>query len=220
VIAKELISYSILPAQFTSTGEEVLQKMQIYHVSHLPIVEQGELIGLISEEDIFINNPDEAVGNYKIRHQQLFCKENDHIFDLMTKIGTYKLSLIPIVSKDTGSYIGVVTIEDVVKYFAVQFSFTDPGSILVIETSSHNYLLSEIIRLAEAEDITVLSSFTTAIPDSNRIFITIKLNAYDVLAYKASLERFGYEIYATFSDSELTETLQDRYDSLMSYLNI
>ncbi len=220
MIAKELISYSILPVENRDSGQDVLQKMQIYHVSHLPIVENGMLIGLISEEDIFIQNQDDPIGSYRIQHQQLFSKEHDHIFDLMTKIGTFKLSLIPIVSEENKAFIGVVTLEDVLKYFAVQFSFTDPGSILVIETSSHNYQLSEIIRLAEAEDITVLSSFTTSIPNSNKIFITLKLNAQDINNYKSSLERFGYEIYATFSDSEFSDTMQDRYDALMSYLNI
>ncbi|MCZ2100284.1 MAG: CBS domain-containing protein [Chitinophagales bacterium] len=218
--AKELLSQSILPVKTSDKGQLVLERMQVYHVSHLPIVNHDKLLGIVSEDDILIHNPDEAIGSYRLMHQQIQCTENDHIFDLMTKIGAFKLTLIPIVSKDNETYLGVVTLEDVLKYFAVQFSFTDPGSILVIETSVHNYLLSEIIRLAEAEDITVLSSFTTSLPNSNKVYITLKLNAQDIFAYKASLERFGYEVYATFSDAEFGDTLQDRYDSLMSYLNL
>ena len=220
MIAKELISHSILPVKTSDTGEQVLERMQIYHVSHLPIVNNEKILGIISEDDILIHDPTESIGAYRLQHQQIYCSERDHIFDLMTKIGTFKLTLLPVIDTDNEVYIGVITLEDVLKYFAVQFSFTDPGSILVIETSGRNYLLSEIIRLAEGEDITVLSSFTTSMPDSNKVFITLKLNAQDIHTYKASLERFGYEIYATFSDGGFGDTLQERYDSLMSYLNI
>lgn len=219
MIAKELISNSIQPALASDTGESVLQKMQIYHISHLPIVSNDKILGIISEEDILINDSSAAIGSYKLNHHQGYSKEYDHVFDLMTKIGTLRLSLIPIVD-DKENYLGVVTLEDVLKYFAVHFSFSESGSILVLETSMHNYLLSEIIRLAEADDISVLSCFITSIPDSFKIYITLKLNTQDILTYKASLERFGYEIYASFSESELGDSLQDRYDSLMSYLNI
>lgn len=219
MIAKELISNSIQPALASDIGESVLQKMQIYHISHLPIISNDKILGIISEEDILINDPNAEIGSYRLTHHQAYCKENDHIFDLMTKIGTLRLSLIPIVD-DKENYLGVVTLEDVLKYFAVHFSFSESGSILVLETSMHNYLLSEIIRLAEADDISVLSSFITSVPDSFKIYITLKLNTQDILTYKASLERFGYEIYASFSESDLVDSLQDRYDSLMSYLNI
>ncbi len=220
MIAKELISTSIQPVRTSDTGEEVLQKMQIYHVSHLPIVNKSRILGIISEEDILINDPKEPVGLYRLTHHQAFCKERDHIFDLMTKLGTLQLSVIPIVDEVKEIYLGVVTLEDLLKYFAVHFSFTDPGSIIVLECFNHNYLLSEIIRLAEADDISVLSSFITSIPGSNKIYITLKTNAQDLNAYKASLERFGYIIHASFSDTEYSDSLLDRFDSLMTYLNI
>jgi acetoin utilization protein AcuB len=113
-----------------------------------------------------------------------------------------------------------VTMEDLLQYFATHFSFAEPGSIVVIETSKGQYSLSEIARIAESEDITILSSFLNSIPDTYKVFLTLKLNRQDITAFKASLERFNYGISATFSEVGFDDGLRERYDGLISYLNI
>lgn len=193
--------------------------MQVYHVRHLPIVNHEKLLGVVSEEDILIHDTKEAVGTYRLSFLRPFCFESDHLFEVMSKMGRFQLTIIPIIDKDE-NYLGVVTMEDILHYFAAHYSFADPGSIIVIETSKGNYSLSEIARLAESEDVTILSSFVNAIPDTHRMNITLKLNRQDINAFKASLERFGYEISATFSEVGFHDGLKDRYNALMSYLNV
>ena len=68
--------------------------------------------------------------------------------------------------------------------------------------------------------IIILSSFVNTMGDSNRIYLTLKLNRQDVSGFKATLERFGYEISASFSELDHHDGLKERYDALMSYLNI
>lgn len=205
--------------QTSDTGEEVLQQMQVYHVRHLPIVNHEQLLGVISEEDILIHNVGEAIGSYRLSFLRPFAMDQDHIFEVMAKMGRFQLTVIPVIDKEE-TYLGVVTMEDMLQYFATHYSFASPGSIVVIETSKGNYSMSEIARIAESEDMAILASFVNTIPDTNRIFITLKLNRQDISYFKASLERFGYEISASYSELEFHEGLKERYDSLMSYLNI
>ena len=219
MVAKELISQTLLPVQTSDTGEEVLNLMQVYHVRHLPIVNHEQLLGVISEEDILIHDTHEPIGTYRLSFLRPFCIENEHLFEVMTKMGRYQLTMIPVIDKEE-NYLGVITMEDLLQYFAAHFSFADPGSIIVIESSKGNYSLSEIARIAESDDIQILSSFINTIPESSRTYITLKLNRQDINVFKASLERFGYEISATFSELEFHDGLKDRYDALMSYLNI
>lgn len=219
MIAKELISQTILPVHTSDTGEEVLHMMQVYHVRHLPIVNHEKLLGVISEEDILIHDTNEPIGSYRLSFLRPFAHENDHLFDVMAKIGRFQLTIIPIIDEEE-NYLGAITMEDLVKILARDFSFAEPGSILVIETTRSHYSLAEVARIAETEDVNILSSFVQAIPDTLRIYITLKLNRQDISAFKASLERFGYEIAATFSEIEYQDGLKERYDSLMSYLNV
>jgi acetoin utilization protein AcuB len=219
LIAKELISQTIFPINTSDTGEEALQLMQVYHVRHLPIVNHEQLLGVVSEEDILIHNTVDAVGTYRLSFLRPFCFENDHLFEVMAKMGRFHLTIIPVIDAEE-NYLGVVTMEDLLQYFASNFSFSEPGSILVIETARGNYSLAEIARIAEAEEIIILSSFVNAIPDTHRIYVTLKLNRQNINAFKASLERFGYEISATFSEAGFNDGLRDRYDALMTYLNV
>lgn len=219
MVAKEFISQTLFPVQTSDTGEEVLNLMQVYHVRHLPIVNHEQLLGVISEEDILIHNTHEPIGTYRLSFLRPFSLENEHLFEVMTKMGRYQLTMIPVIDKQE-NYLGIITMEELLQYFATHYSFADPGSIIVIESSKGNYSLAEIARIAESDDIIILSSFVNSIPDTSRTHITLKLNRQDINNFKASLERFGYEISATFSELEYHDGMKDRYDALMSYLNI
>ncbi len=219
MIAKDLISQTVLPVQTSDTGTEVLQQMKVYHLRHLPIVNHEQLLGVVSEDDVLIHDENDAIGTYRLSFLRPFSFENEHLFEVMTKMGRMQLTIIPVIDKKE-NFLGVITMEDLLQYFANHFSFAEPGSILVIETSRKHYSLSEIARIAESDDIIILSSFVNAIPDSHRVFVTLKLNRQDIQSLKASLERFGYEISATFSEAEYHDGLKDRYDALMTYLNI
>ncbi len=219
MVAKELVSQLVMPLHTSDTGEEALNMMHVYHVKHLPIVNQTQWLGLISEEDILAHDLKEPVGSYRLTLLRPLCRENDHLFEVMARLGKYQLTVIPVVGDD-GEYLGLITLESVIQFFASQYAFTEPGSILVIETSKGNYSLAEIARIAESEDITVLSSFVHSVPESTRIFVTLKLNRQAISGFRATLERFGYVVAATFSETSYNDELRERYDALMNYLSV
>ncbi|MBK8053213.1 MAG: CBS domain-containing protein [Saprospiraceae bacterium] len=219
MVAKELISQTMFPLQTSDTGEEALQQMQVYHVRHLPIVNHEQLLGVLSEDDILIHNVKESIGSYRLSYLRPYAFDNEHLFEVMTKMGRFQLTMIPVIDNDE-NFLGVITMEDLLQYFATHFSFSDPGSIIVLESSKGNYSLSQIARIAESEDITILSSFVNNIAGTNQLVVTLKLNRQDVSGFKSTLERFGYDVAASFSELEYHDGLKDRYDALMSYLNV
>ena len=209
----------MFPLQTSDTGESALNMMHVYHIRHLPIVNHEQLLGVISEDDILIHDAKEAVGTYRLSFLRPFCMANEHLFDVMTKIGRYKLTVIPVIDQEE-KYLGIITMESLLQFFATHFSFADPGSIVVLQSSRINYSLAEIARIAESEDVTILSSFINYLPDINKINVTLKLNRQDINSLKSTFERFGYEISATYSETDQNDGLKERYDSLMSYLNV
>ena len=50
--------------------------------------------------------------------------------------------------------------------------------------------------------------------------MTIKVNLEHVSGMIATFERFGYEIRATFNEGLAVDTLRERYDALINYLNV
>lgn len=219
MIANELISKTVSSLRTSDLGEEAITMMNIFHVKHLPIVNNEQLLGVISEEEILRNDLDEAIGSYALSMRKPFANTQDHIFAVMSVMAENNLTLIPIVN-DEGDYVGLITQDDIIQYYAKSFSFTENGSIIVIKTRKRDYSLAEISRIIEMENAAILSSFLTKNPDSDEILVTLKLNVQDLQHIVATLERYDYTIKATFAETEYIDSLKERFDSLMHFLNV
>ncbi|MEM9548340.1 MAG: CBS domain-containing protein [Bacteroidota bacterium] len=219
MIAKDLISYELSPLRTSDTGEEVITMMSIYHVKHLPIVNDTQFLGLISEDDILSHDLEEPIGSYSLGLARPFCYDTEHIFEVMSRMADGNLTVIPIVDHDD-NFVGLIKMEDLVLYYAKSFSFSEPGSILVLSTSKPNYSLAEISRIVESENAAILSTFLTSTEESTEVQVTLKINKRDINSIIASFQRFDYEITASFSEYEYIDDMKDRYDALMSYLNV
>ncbi len=219
MIAKTLVSNEIIPLRTSDSGNEALSIMNEFGVRHLPIVNNKQLLGLISEDDILNFDVEEAVGSYRLSTFRPYVKESDHVYEVIKVLSKQKLTLMPVINADE-EYIGLISQEDLIHYFARIGSFTESGSIVVLELNRRDYSLVEIARIVESEGAVILSSFVTSNLDSMRIDVTLKINRPDLGNIIATFERFEYTIKATFSEEQYNNTIKERYDMLMSYLNI
>ncbi len=217
--ADALISDIIVPLRTSDKGEDALGMMDDFYVRHLPIVNNKELLGVISEDDILNFDALEPVGSYSLSLHRPYVKGRDHISEIMRLLAELNLTLIPVVN-DENHYLGVVTVGDALRYFAKSASFSEVGSTLVLEVARQDYSLSEIARIVESENASIISSFITSRPDSAQLEITIKINRQNIQPILSTFERYEYEVKATFNEIEYLDTLRDRYDALMSYLNV
>lgn len=219
MIAKTLISNEIIPLRTSDSGNEALSIMNEFGVRHLPIVNNKQLLGLISEDDILNFDVEEAVGSYQLSTFRPYVKESDHLYEVIKVLSNQKLTLMPVINADE-EYIGLISQEDLIHYFARIGSFTESGSIVVLEVNRRDYSLMEIARIVESEGAVILSSFVTSNLDSMRIDVTLKINRPNLMSIIATFERFEYDIKATFSEEQFNNTIKERYDMLMTYLNI
>lgn len=220
MIAANLLTDSLIPLRTSDTGDEALSMMSDFYVKHLPIVNNEELLGLISEEDILDNDAMEAVGSYPLSLARFYVRDTDHIYEVMRLLAEYKLTVIPVVDEKS-SYLGMISQEDLINYFAATGSFTEPGSIIVLEMHRRDYSLAEIARIAESENANIVSSFISATGvDESLIDVTLKINLNSIQGLLATFDRFGYQVKASFNESDYFDTLKERYDALMMFLNV
>ena len=92
---------------------------------------------------------------------------------------------------------------------------------MVIEVKARDYSMALISRIIEENNAGILSSYTSPIPETELLQVTLKLNVEDLTSIIKSFERYDYTVHGWFSNAtKLDSTLQDRYDSLMRYLEI
>lgn len=220
MLANQLISNNILPVMKDDTGEAVIIMMGLFHVRHLPIINEDRLVGIISEDDIYTQDVNITIDHYTQESSMISVMPDDHLFEVMGVMSDNKLSMIPVVDKN-GYYLGVISQNDLLQFYANSFSFAEPGSIILLEVPRIDYSLEEISRIVEADGASILSSFLSEEPSNrNTILVTIKLNKMEVSDVIASLERHEYLIRSSFTEEDFVDELNDNYNHLMRFLDV
>jgi len=218
--AKELISPLIPPLKLSDAGDKALIWMHEFSVAYLPVVSKGVFIGLLSEEDIMdLDDPSEPIRNYQLKLPKPYVNENVHLYEVIKLAAEMKLTIIPVVDKDE-RYLGVITHESIINSFAHLSSISETGSIIVLELNKNDYSLAALARIVEESRASVLSAYIATHKDTTKVDVTLKINTSDIKDILASFERHNYKILGSFQEAEYYDDLKDRFNSLMSYLNI
>jgi len=221
MIAKNLIS-DIVPALKTSdTGIQALNWMEIFRISHLPIVNNKEFLGLISDTDIYdLNMAEESIGNHKLSLFSPFVTDDSHIYEVIQLVSQHKLTVVPVLNNKK-EYLGLITLHDLLQGFAKLTAVDKHGAIIILELNVNDYSLSQISQIVESENAKVLSLYVSNSEDSMKIDVTIKLNTNDASRILQSFYRYNYIVKASYmEDNELSNLYQNRYDEFMKFLNI
>jgi acetoin utilization protein AcuB len=218
--AKTLIAHDILALSPQQTGRDAFHLLSDYHVKHLPVVQEGKLVGIVSEEDVFNHKLYDTISEYDFSlMRRAAVLEDEHIFEVIRMMGDQRLTVIPVIDKE-GNYKGLVSQNDLLRYFAQTASFTEQGAVLVLQMARRDYSLSTIAHIVEDEDVKILSAFVTSDSDPEYVELTLKLDRTDLSRVIASLERHEYDVKETFGELERSDFMHERYDALMHYLNI
>jgi acetoin utilization protein AcuB len=219
MIAKNLISNLIPPLKTSDTGEQAINWMQEFNVNHLPIVNNEQFLGLISEDDILdMNDLFEPIGNHQLSLFRPLVKDKVHIYEVIKVASELSLTIIPVVDEKE-NYVGVITLQSLVQFFGTLNGLKENGGIVVLEMNKSDYSMSEIARLVESNDAIILSCYVSAHLETTKIEVTLKLNVADLKHVIATFERFNYIVAGSFQEAEYYDQLKDRFDSLMNYLN-
>jgi len=220
VIAKELITEDIPPIKSTETIDKALVWMDEFKVSHLPVVEGNEYLGLVSEDMLFdANNPDGILKDLHLNLNRPFVFEDEHIYSVMKLVSDLNLSICPVLDRDE-HYIGLTTLQFLMELITNTSSVSMPGAIIVIEVSERDYSLGHIAQIIENNDAKVLSSYITSAPNSTALEVTIKINRKDIGGIVHALNRFDYVVKESYAETnKYNDDLKNRYDMLMRFLN-
>ena len=220
MLAKELVTAEVMPLKTSDTCAEAMNAMEEYGVSHLPIVNNRQFLGLVSENDILNHaNLQDPLGNVKLSLVNAAISGTEHVFDVMKIISELKLSLLPVIDQQN-NFIGVITLQHLIEELTNNISVLNHGGIIILEMSENNYSMSEIAQIVESNDAKILNAFVTSFRDSTQIQVTLKINKIDLAAVLQTFNRYNYTIKAAFSERDDLDDLKERFDSLMNYLNI
>jgi len=220
MLAKELISDEIPALKTSDTGGEALDLMDIFKVSHLPIVNHKDFLGLISEKNIQdLEKFDEPIGSHSISLITPNIYEDQHVYDVIGLVSKLKLSIIPVLNRKN-EYLGSITLTDLVHTISRVSSVTEPGGLILLEVNINDYSVSEIAKIVESNDARILSLYLTSPGNSTKLEITLKINRTDLSSIIRSFERYEYTIKASYQENNKMDSFyQNRFEAFIKYLN-
>lgn len=221
MIAQNLLSEVVPPLRLTDSGQKALNWMEIFRISHMPVVEGKRLVGLISDKIIYdLNIIDKPIGDYSDHLLSPHIHINQHIYEVFLTISALKLSAVPVLDL-YDQYCGVITVFDLAQKFADLVAVREPGGVIVLELNSVDYSLSQIAQIVEGNDAKILSFYVSPEVDSKRMTLTLKINVVDLSAIIQTFVRYDYNIIAVYMDDSVIKNMyDDRLDQLMKFMNI
>ena len=221
MIAKQLLTDLASVVDTNNTGSDVLYFMDEDKLSILPVVDNGNYLGLITEMQVFnMKDPDKPLSEQNITYQNVYVNENQHIYEVIKTMSAENIPLLPVLD-EKGRYNGCISIQTLIQHIGSFAAVGNPGAIILLELNQNDYVLSQIAQIVESNDAKILSLYVTSDKNSTKLEVTIKVSAMEIQAILQAFNRYNYIIKATYTeDEEMYNDLRDRYDSLMNYLNI
>lgn len=218
--AIDLITDEIPPLIHTDSGDKALSWMEEFKVTHLPVLKNGNFVGLVSESDILDHlNLEENLDQLFQHLPRPYVLGQAHMYDVIAKMAEFKLSVVPILDNQE-HYLGCCSVYQVMTMLANTGSIKENGGILVLEMNASDYSLSQIAQIVESNNARILSVFMTTNQDSTKVDVTVKINKIDLTSIIRTFERYDYHVKASFQNGHGDEDMQWRYDTLMQYLKL
>jgi len=195
--------------------------MNEYHLTQLPLVLENKYLAMVEEDDILdLEDPETLLENMEYNGPRQSIPENAHFYEALKVFYDQKMCALPVISKDN-EYLGILTKDNLLAVLAQYNGVKEPGGILSLEIEPRDYSLSEIARIAESNDVTLLSVNTITNPATGRLEVLLKTNRQELQPLVATFERFKYYVVKyTITAEDEEDTLKKNYDLFMNYISI
>ena len=114
---REIMTRNVKTANRETTLQEVSALMRDGDMGAMPVVEDGKLVGIVTDRDIVVRaiadgkDVSSAIGD--VMTAEVFAaRENDFVFEAIRLMGDRQVRRVPIVN-DAGELVGIIAMADV-----------------------------------------------------------------------------------------------------------
>ena len=220
MLAIELNNNVIPRLQLEDTVGKALQLINDFKVSHLPVVSEEKFLGLISEDDLLdASNNKMYIQLLQDEFLDVSIKENEHFLQAVNLSNLYQTSVVPVVNSEK-EFLGSISGQSLLRTLGNFSGAQEIGGIIVLEMERNQFAISEISRIVESNEATVLHLNTTIQPETGLLIVTLNINKRELSMVVAAFERYEYNVVYYFGEEKFENEIHSNYRHLMNYLDI
>lgn len=220
MVALELINNSIPQLQLEDTVGKALQLISDFKTSHLPVVSENAYLGIVSEEDLMdVSNKNAAVGTLQRDFIPVSIQENDHFLQAVNLTNQFQTDIVPVINVEK-KLTGIITAQSLLRALGQFAGSEEIGGLIVLEMERYQFAISEISRIVESNEATIMHLNTTVQPETGLLRVTIHVSKKEIAVIVAAFERYEYNVVYYFGEEKFENEIQSNYRHLMNYLDI
>ncbi len=220
MLAIQLNNNIIPQLHLDDTVDKALQLINDFKVSHLPVVSEEKYLGLISEDDLLdADNKKMPIQLLQDDFIDISIKENEHFLQAVNISNQYQTSVVPVVNIEK-EFLGSISGQNLLRTLGTFSGAQEIGGIIVLEMERSQFIISEISRIVESNEATILHLNTTIQPETGLLTVTIHINKKELSMVVAAFERYEYDVIYYFGEEKFENEIHSNYRHLMNYLDI
>lgn len=186
--------------------------------SHIPVVEQGEFVGNLSETDVHCFESDKKLSDHRYALEPFHVKVETNWIDILKAFAIHNSNIMPVLDT-SNKYLGYFELSDIMSLFNDTPFLSEAGGIIVVEKGVTDYSFSEMCQIIESNDAKILGIFISKI-ENDMMQATIKIGHIGLNAIVQTFRRYSYKIVSNHGEDSFLEDLKKRSEYLDRYLNM
>ncbi|MFN8236622.1 MAG: CBS domain-containing protein [Chitinophagales bacterium] len=219
MFVQDCIDTSLPFIRLSDNAGYAIDLMQEYKATALAVVNNGALVGVISEQQLLEVDDQCLIESLQENLTADNITEGTHLFDVVKKTTEHSSYFMPVVNAEK-EYMGITTPQKILGTLALHSSFMSGGGIIVLELETKDYSLTEISKIVESNGAMILHCMVATSVNQHQMQVSLKVNKNDLKDIQLAFERYRYTVLAVLHQSEYEVQLKERYDSLMRYLEV
>ncbi|MFK8282266.1 CBS domain-containing protein [Capnocytophaga cynodegmi] len=197
---------------------EAVELLRLHHLSHLPIFNFENMIGLLPREVILSAPHDEKIIDYLYDMDIFFAKKEARWEEVMEIFVKYDSNIVPVLNEEN-QYLGYYQLVDFIHLFSETPFLREVGSFIVLEKNQEEYSFSEISQIVESNHAKILGMFISEIANG-KVHITLKIISNSLTEILQTFRRYQYAILVEKEDDFYLQELKEKSNYFDKYLNI
>jgi len=211
---QDKMNREVITVEMNTSMTEALRKIDQNNIRRLPVMDKGELVGIVTLTDLNQASPSTATTlsvhelNYLLaktkikdiipKHQKLLTIAPDDYIEVAAKIMRQnKISGLPVV--ENGNLVGIITETDLFDALIEILGVKKAHTRLDIWAIDRLGALAEITNIIAAKNINILNTVAYYDEHKNKYKVILRLEELDVDNLIKILEEHGYEIESVLS---------------------
>lgn len=112
---REVMVSDVAYATIPGSRDQVLKTLKERHVSGVPVVKGGELVGMVTRSDL-LRNPEEEQTALLMTREPVIVRPDDSVIEAARLLAENDIRRLPVI--ENGSLVGIVSVADIVRVIA------------------------------------------------------------------------------------------------------